>query len=113
MPAALLAVSLPPSATFLNQVAALSGWGVMATVLALGLPQCTDASGRLARPPIHWGLAALLGAAVMLGWGVADRAAGATSWIGLATIAVGAAALVWRAVNPPKGSKAVAAKPAA
>ena len=49
VPAALLAVSLPPSATFLNQVAALSGWGVMATVLALGLPQCTDASGRLAR----------------------------------------------------------------
>lgn len=48
---------------------------------------------------------ALLGAAVALGWGFADRAAGATSWIGLATIAVGAAALVWRAVNPPRGAK--------
>lgn len=47
---------------------------------------------------------ALLGAAAMVAWGVADRAAGATSWIGLATIAVAAGALVWRAVDPPRGS---------
>jgi O-antigen ligase len=79
VPAALLAVSLPPSATFLNQVAALSGWGVMATVLALGLPQCTDASGRLAWPPIHWGLAALLGALTLL----AAACVGSWAWNGL------------------------------
>lgn len=48
---------------------------------------------------------ALLGAAVALGWGVADRAAGAITWSGLMPIALGAAMLVWRAVNPPRGSK--------
>lgn len=46
---------------------------------------------------------ALLGAAAMIAWGVADRAAGATSWIGLATIAIGAVALVWRAIDPSRG----------
>lgn len=46
---------------------------------------------------------ALLGAAAMIAWGVADRAAGATSWTGLATIAIGAVALVWRAIDPPRG----------
>lgn len=51
---------------------------------------------------------ALLGAAVALGWGVADRAAGAISWSGLMPIALGAAMLVWRAVNPPRGAKAQA-----
>lgn len=52
---------------------------------------------------------ALLGAAVALGWGVADRAAGAITWSGLMPIALGAAMLVWRAVNPPRGAKAQAA----
>jgi O-antigen ligase len=79
VPAALLAVSLSPSATFLNQAAALSGWGVMATVLALGLPRRTDASGRLARPPIHLGLAALLGALALL----AAACVGSWVWNGL------------------------------
>ena len=92
--------------------------------LALGLTIAVIAGAIRARlqptpgepepPPDTWRArsVALLGAAAMLAWGVADRAAGATSWIGLATIAVGAVALVWRAVNPPKGSKATAAAPA-
>ncbi|OYT98519.1 MAG: polymerase [Burkholderiales bacterium PBB1] len=37
VPAALLAVNLPPSATFLNQAAAVSGWGAFCSVLALPL----------------------------------------------------------------------------
>ena len=48
---------------------------------------------------------ALLGAAAMLGWGVADRAAGAIAWSALVPIALAAGALVWRAINPPRGSK--------
>lgn len=49
---------------------------------------------------------ALLGAAVAISWGLADRAAGAISWSGLMPIALGAAMLVWHAINPPKGAKA-------
>ena len=76
VPAALLAVSLPPSATFLNQAAALSGWGVMGAALALGLHHSTDASARLALPPINRGLAALLAALGLL------AAACVGSWAG-------------------------------
>ncbi len=79
VPAALLAVGLPPSATFLNQAAALSGWGVLGTVLALGLSPCTDGSARLALPPINSGLAALLGALGLL----AAACAGSWAWNGL------------------------------
>lgn len=89
--------------------------GVLVAVIAGAIRARLQPAGEPEPPPDTWRArtVALLGAAAMLAWGVADRAAGATSWIGLATIAVGAAALVWRAVNPPKGSKAVAAKPAA
>ena len=79
VPAALLAVSLPPSATFLNQAAALSGWGVMGAALALGLHHSTDASARLALPPINRGLAALLAALGLL----AAACAGSWAWNGL------------------------------
>ena len=79
VPAALLAVSLPPSATFLNQAAALSGWGVLGSVLALGLHPSADAGARLALPPINSGLAALLAALVLL----AAACAGSWAWNGL------------------------------
>ena len=79
VPAALLAVGLPPSATFLNQAAALSGCGVMGTALALGLHHSTDASARLALPPINRGLAALLAALGLL----AAACAGSWAWNGL------------------------------
>lgn len=81
--------------------------GVLVAVIAGAIRARLQPTGEPEPPPDTWRArtVALLGAAAMLAWGVADRAAGATSWIGLATIAVGAAALVWRAVNPPKGSK--------
>lgn len=36
---ALIAVNVAPSATFLNQAAALVGWGAWAMVLAIALPR--------------------------------------------------------------------------
>lgn len=37
VPAALLATNVPPSATFLNQAAAVSGWGAFCVLLVLGM----------------------------------------------------------------------------
>ena len=66
----LLAFNLPPSATFLNQAAALIGWGVWLALLAASLP-------RPGRPAP--GLAALLGAFGL----IAAAALGAMAWAGL------------------------------
>ncbi len=79
VPATLLAVGLPPSATFLNQAAALSGWGVMGTVLALGLPRGTAAGAPLGMPPVNAGLTALLAALGLL----AAACIGSCAWNGL------------------------------
>lgn len=62
VPAALLAANLPPSATFLNQAAAVTGWGLFCAVLA----------GRVSRAAagasLRWGrgLKALLAAVALL-----------------------------------------------
>ena len=44
VPAVLLAIHLPPSATFLNQAAAVSGWGVFCVVLALQMRRAPAAA---------------------------------------------------------------------
>ena len=66
----LLAFNLPPSATFLNQAAALIGWSVWLLMLAATLP-------RLARPAA--GLGTLLGAFGLL----ALATLGSMAWAGL------------------------------
>ncbi len=70
VPAALLAANLPPSATFLNQAAAVVGWGVFCVLLALRLAAAPAAPSR------RWsgGLQALLAALALL------IAACAASW---------------------------------
>ena len=62
VPAALLAINLPPSATFLNQAAAVVGWGVFCTVLALPLARQSP----LLPQPLEGGLQALLLALALL-----------------------------------------------
>ncbi len=59
---AVLAVNLPPSATFLNQAAAVSGWGLFCAVLAWSLVSGPSA------PSMRWGagLRALLAAVALL-----------------------------------------------
>jgi O-antigen ligase len=70
VPSAMLAVNLPPSATFLNQVAAMGGWGLLCAVLSAGVwPPMADAQGRAshaALPVLSPGLLALLSALVLL-----------------------------------------------
>ena len=68
---AVLAVNLPPSATFLNQAAAVSGWGLFCAVLAWSLVPGPSA------PSMRWGvgLRALLAAVALL------MAACAGSWM--------------------------------
>ena len=56
VPAALLAINVPPSATFLNQAAAVSGWGAFCVLLALRLIRMPAAFPQRA----HGGLRALL-----------------------------------------------------
>ena len=70
VPAALLALHVPPSATFLNQAAAVSGWGALCAVLALRLLRMPAAPTRRA----EGGLRALLFSLVLL------IAACAASW---------------------------------
>lgn len=86
-------------------------FGFLVAVIAAAVRvRLQPASGEAEPDPESWRARslALLGAAVMLGWGVADRAAGAIAWSALVPIALAAGALVWRAINPPKGSKAQA-----
>ncbi len=71
VPAVLLTINLPPSATFLNQAAAVSGWGVFCVVLVLQMKRAAAAPARRA----HGGLRALLlGLALLIG-------ACALSWV--------------------------------
>lgn len=111
VPSALLAVNVPPSATFLNQAAAISGWGAFATVLLLW-------QGR-ALPTLCWrgGLGALLAAVALLIAACAMSvvrhglpaslalsaigllaAAGLLACVGAASAASGGAALAFRAL---------------
>ena len=62
LPAALLATNVPPSATFLNQAAAVSGWGAFCAVLALRMIHMPSALARRA----DGGLRALLFALALL-----------------------------------------------
>lgn len=62
-PASLLAFALSPSATVLNQLAALGGWGLAALMLA---PAATR--GRLARPAAALGALAVVAAAALASW---------------------------------------------
>ncbi len=80
--------------------------GVLVAVVAAAVRRRLEpVPGAPSLDPKSWRarLSASLGAAAMLAWGVADYAAGATNGIGLATIAIGAVALVWRAIDPPRG----------
>ncbi len=70
VPPALLATNVPPSATFLNQAAAVSGWGVFCVVLALRVMRAPSAL----MPRAGGGLRALLFALALL------MAACAMSW---------------------------------
>lgn len=86
-------------------------FGFLVAVLAAAVRvRLQPAPGEAEPDPESWRARslALLGAAVMLGWGVADRAAGAIAWSALVPIALAAGALVWRAINPPRGAKAQA-----
>lgn len=86
-------------------------FGFLVAILGAAIRERLQPAPGSAEPdPTSWRARtiALLGAAVALGWGVADRAAGAITWSGLMPIALGAAMLVWRAVNPPRGAKAQA-----
>jgi O-antigen ligase len=79
----LLAFNLPPSATFLNQAAALVGWAVLLLLLA--------ASPNVIAPRPRGGLAALLAALTAL----AAAAAGSWFWAGLPSgLALSAIALI-------------------
>jgi len=68
VPSAMLAVNLPPSATFLNQAAAMGGWGLFCAALVVSLWQLTTAPISAAARPLHGpnlfgpGLLALLAA---------------------------------------------------
>lgn len=87
-------------------------FGFLVAVIAAAIRvRLQPAPGEDEPDPASWRArtVALLGAAAMLGWGVADRAAGAIAWSALVPIALAAGALVWRAVNPPRGAKAQAA----
>jgi len=77
VPATLLAVSLSPSATFLNQAAALSGWGLFGVALACGLhrPDGPGLAMGLAQRRGGGGLASLLAALGVL------MAASLGSWV--------------------------------
>jgi O-antigen ligase len=52
VPSAMLAVNLPPSATFLNQAAAMGGWGLFCAVLALGWWPMATAPARPSGPAL-------------------------------------------------------------
>ena len=112
VPAALLAVNLPPSATFLNQAAAVSGWGLFCAVVAWLLVTVRSAA------PLHWGpgLKALLAALLILmaacagSWALTGlpsslalsaigmlAAAGLVACVGAAATAAGLGAAVFRA----------------
>lgn len=81
----LIAFNLPPSATFINQVAAVVGWGGWALLLAAALPRGEDA-----RAP-----AAALGALLLALLVVAGSAAASPLWTGLPwTLAAPAIGLV-------------------
>ena len=62
VPATLLAVSLSPSATFLNQAAALSGWGLFGVALACGLHRPDGPGLAMGLSHRSGGLASLLAA---------------------------------------------------
>ncbi len=113
LPATLLAANLPPSATFLNQAAAVCGWGVFCAVLAWCLTR-TPSAGSF-RPT--GGLQALLvalallivacaGSSVLTGLPLSLAlsaigllaAAGLVACIGAATMAAGGGALAFRAL---------------
>ena len=77
VPATLLAVSLSPSATFLNQAAALSGWGLFGVALACGLHRPQGPLPGLT--PLGGGLASLLAALGVL----VAATMGSWAWNGL------------------------------
>ncbi len=101
----LLAFNLPPSATFLNQAAALVGWAMLVLLLA--------ASGKVAAVRPRGGLAAALAALGVL----AVAAAGSWAWVGLpsglalsAVGLIGVAALVlWTAASVADAGRGVVA----
>ena len=110
----LIAFNLPPSATFLNQAAALVGWGVFGFLLATGLPaqmqRGLDAAAWRGAAPLLTALALLMAAAFAaplwtgLPWSLALSSGGAlAAAIGVALCAValqraGLGAAAFRAV---------------
>lgn len=97
LPSTLLALNIPPSATFLNQAAALSGWGVFSVVMmwqvmrhpATGVRCSRRSSGSLA---LLSGLALMIAACVASWWRHGLPASITLSAVGL----VAAAGLVAR-----------------
>lgn len=113
VPPALLVTNAPPSATFLNQAAAISGWGAFCIVLALGTLRVPSACW----PRPGAGIRALLLAlallivACALSWAVNGlpasmtlsaigllAAAGLVALVGAAAMASGAGAAAFRAL---------------
>ncbi|MDO9315972.1 MAG: Wzy polymerase domain-containing protein [Burkholderiaceae bacterium] len=113
VPAALLAVNLPPSATFLNQAAAVSGWGLFCAVVAWRLAPAPSGTS------VRWGagLKALLAALVLLmlacagSWALTGlpaslalsaigmlSAAGLVACVGAAAMSAGQGAAAFRAL---------------
>ena len=108
---ALIAVNVAPSATFLNQAAALVGWGAWAMVLAIALPP-RGAAGRAPDPGAIALLAALLLlaiAALAAPFWAAQPWTLALSSIGLLAAAVLVAALAGAVQRAGLGEPAFAA----
>ncbi len=108
VPAALLATNVPPSATFLNQAAAVSGWGVFCVLLALRLIRVPVEFPQRARGGLRALLLslALLIAACAVSWAVNGLPASmALSAIGL-LLAAGLVAAVGAATMDSGGGVA-------
>jgi len=108
VPPALLAINVPPSATFLNQAAAVSGWGAFCVVLALRMirmPSLLTLRGDGGLKALLFGMALLI-AACAVSWAVNGLPASmALSAIGL-LVAAGLAAVVGAATMDSGGGPA-------
>ncbi|ATU63274.1 PglL family O-oligosaccharyltransferase [Piscinibacter gummiphilus] len=86
----LLAYNLPPSSTFLNQAAALVGWGIFCAVLAASLPRSGSGAASGGQRALVVALAVLLGCVVL-----SMVRSGLPTGLGLSSLGlIGAAVLV-------------------